>query len=91
MGPVKCLLLAAVCIQVSSMPLSTQLSEEEEKVTRCIMEVLAESLSKQGPERVSSGCIRLLREGHVSFYFSLPFHIQSHNASFTIPILNVYQ
>ncbi|XP_072285912.1 coiled-coil domain-containing glutamate-rich protein 2 [Pyxicephalus adspersus] len=62
MGPVKCLLLAVVCIQVSSMPLSTQLSEEEEKVTRCIMEVLAESLSVQGSERVSSGCIRLLRE-----------------------------
>ncbi|XP_040179274.1 coiled-coil domain-containing glutamate-rich protein 2 [Rana temporaria] len=62
MGLVKCLLLAAVCIQVSSMPLSTQLSEEEEKVTRCIMEVLAESLSTQGSERVSSGCIRLLRE-----------------------------
>ncbi|KAG9478250.1 coiled-coil domain-containing glutamate-rich protein 2 [Eleutherodactylus coqui] len=62
MGPVKCLLLAAVCMQVSTMPLSSQLSEEEEKVTRCIMEVLAESLSSSGPERVSSGCIRILKE-----------------------------
>ncbi|XP_073405160.1 coiled-coil domain-containing glutamate-rich protein 2 [Dendrobates tinctorius] len=62
MGPVKCLLLAAVCLQVSTMPLSSQLSEEEEKVTRCIMEVLAESLTSSGPERVSSGCIRLLKE-----------------------------
>lgn len=62
MGPVKCLLLAAVCMQVSTMPLSSQLSEEEEKVTRCIMEVLAESLSSNGPERVSSSCIRILKE-----------------------------
>ncbi|XP_075692395.1 coiled-coil domain-containing glutamate-rich protein 2 [Rhinoderma darwinii] len=62
MGPVKCLLLAAVCMQVSTMPLTSQLSEEEEKVTRCIMEVLAESLSSSGPERVSSSCIRILKE-----------------------------
>ncbi|KAM4021239.1 coiled-coil domain-containing glutamate-rich protein 2 [Anomaloglossus baeobatrachus] len=62
MGPVKCLLLAAVCLQVSTMPLSSQLSEEEEKVTRCIMEVLAESLTSPGPERVRSGCIRILKE-----------------------------
>ncbi|XP_056396166.1 coiled-coil domain-containing glutamate-rich protein 2 isoform X2 [Hyla sarda] len=62
MGPVTCLLLAAVCMQVSAMPLSSQLSEEEEKVTRCIMEVLAESLSSPGPERVSSSCIRILKE-----------------------------
>ncbi|XP_071979237.1 coiled-coil domain-containing glutamate-rich protein 2 isoform X1 [Engystomops pustulosus] len=62
MGPGKCLLLAAVFIQVSAMPLSSQLSEEEEKVTRCIMEVLAESLSSHGPERIRSGCIRILKE-----------------------------
>ncbi|XP_075042919.1 coiled-coil domain-containing glutamate-rich protein 2 [Mixophyes fleayi] len=62
MGPVKCLLLAAVWIQVSSIPLSSKLSEEEEKVTKCIMEVLAESLSTQGSGRVSSNCVRILKE-----------------------------
>ncbi|KAM3911240.1 coiled-coil domain-containing glutamate-rich protein 2 [Leptodactylus fuscus] len=46
----------------SSRPLSSQLSEDEEKVTRCIMEVLAESLSSSGSERVSSNCIRILKE-----------------------------
>ncbi|XP_040262438.1 coiled-coil domain-containing glutamate-rich protein 2 isoform X1 [Bufo bufo] len=62
MGLVKCLLLAAVCMQVSTRPLSSQLSQEEEKVTRCIMEVLSESLSSSGPKRVSSSCIQILKE-----------------------------
>ncbi|KAM9326357.1 coiled-coil domain-containing glutamate-rich protein 2 [Gastrophryne carolinensis] len=75
MGPVRCLLLAAACIQVSSMPLSSQLTEEEEKVTRCIMEVLAESLSTQGSERVSSGCIRLLREDEKLIYMLRHQHL----------------
>ncbi|XP_053328954.1 chromogranin-A-like [Spea bombifrons] len=55
-------LLLAVCVHASAVPLSTQLSEEEEKVTRCIMEVLAESLTVAGAGRVSSHCLRILRE-----------------------------
>ncbi|XP_063794004.1 coiled-coil domain-containing glutamate-rich protein 2 [Pseudophryne corroboree] len=62
MGPVKCLLLVAVWMQVSAIPLSSKLSDEEEKVTRCILEVLAESLSTPGSDRVSSSCLRVLKE-----------------------------
>ncbi|KAM4640860.1 uncharacterized protein O3C94_015370 isoform 2-T2 [Discoglossus pictus] len=61
MATATCVLLAAVCLQ-AAMPLSNQLSAEEEKVTRCIMEVLADSLSEPEPDRVSSACLRILKE-----------------------------
>ncbi|XP_069500320.1 coiled-coil domain-containing glutamate-rich protein 2 [Ambystoma mexicanum] len=62
MVPAGCLLLMLLCSQASSVPLSTQLSEEEEKVSKCIMEVLADSLSKPSPAPVSSECRRILKE-----------------------------
>ncbi|XP_030074883.1 coiled-coil domain-containing glutamate-rich protein 2 [Microcaecilia unicolor] len=57
-----CFLLVCLCLQVSSVPLSTQLSEEEEKVTKCIVEVLVDSMSKPSPGEVSSECLKILKE-----------------------------
>ncbi|KAM4687140.1 uncharacterized protein WCC33_018693 [Rhinophrynus dorsalis] len=59
---VKGLLLAALCVQALSMPLSSRLSEEEKKVTQCIIEVLADSLSAPGSGRVSNWCLHILKE-----------------------------
>ncbi|XP_054855518.1 coiled-coil domain-containing glutamate-rich protein 2 [Eublepharis macularius] len=48
--------------QAYALPLASQLSEEDEKVTRCITEVLADTLSKPSPVPVTSECMKILRE-----------------------------
>ncbi|KAG6928185.1 coiled-coil domain-containing glutamate-rich protein 2, partial [Chelydra serpentina] len=50
------------CWHVDSLPLSTQLSEEDEKVVKCITEVLADTLSKPSPVPVASDCLKILKE-----------------------------
>lgn len=62
MASVTTWLLLIMCVRASAMPLSTRLSDEEEKVSRCILEVLAESLSKPHSGQVSSECLHLLKE-----------------------------
>nr|XP_033809905.1 coiled-coil domain-containing glutamate-rich protein 2 [Geotrypetes seraphini] len=57
-----CFLLVCLGLQVNSVPLSTRLSEEEEKVTQCIVEVLVDSVSKPSPGEVSSECLKILKE-----------------------------
>ncbi|XP_078517301.1 coiled-coil domain-containing glutamate-rich protein 2 [Lissotriton helveticus] len=57
-----CVFLVLFCFRANSLPLSTQLSEEEEKVSKCIMEVLADTLSNPIPAQISSDCRRILKE-----------------------------
>ncbi|XP_066494219.1 coiled-coil domain-containing glutamate-rich protein 2 [Tiliqua scincoides] len=45
-----------------ALPLTTQLSTEDEKVTRCITEILADTLSKPSPIPATSECMKILRE-----------------------------
>nr|XP_056701764.1 coiled-coil domain-containing glutamate-rich protein 2 [Euleptes europaea] len=58
---VKLLLFLSLC-QANALPLASQLSEEDEKVTKCIMEILADTLSKPSPVPVTSDCMKILRE-----------------------------
>ncbi|KAJ1109097.1 hypothetical protein NDU88_006463, partial [Pleurodeles waltl] len=57
-----CVFLVLFCFRADSVPLSAQLSEEEEKVSKCIMEVLADTLSNPIPAQISSNCRRILKE-----------------------------
>ncbi|XP_072405554.1 uncharacterized protein [Chiloscyllium punctatum] len=50
------------CSQVISRPLSSELEKEDEKVTRCIVEVISDTLSKPNPLPVSSECNKILKE-----------------------------
>ncbi|XP_041035050.1 chromogranin-A-like [Carcharodon carcharias] len=50
------------CYQVSCRPLSSDLENEDEKVTRCIVEVISDTLSKPYPLPVSSECSKILKE-----------------------------
>ncbi|XP_061452901.1 coiled-coil domain-containing glutamate-rich protein 2 isoform X2 [Rhineura floridana] len=45
-----------------ALPLAAQLSEEDEKVTKCITEILADTLSKPSPIPVTSECMKILQE-----------------------------
>ncbi|KAL8219853.1 UNVERIFIED_CONTAM: hypothetical protein K2H54_034998 [Gekko kuhli] len=45
-----------------ALPLASQLTEEDEKVTKCITEILADTLSKPSPVPVTSECMKILRE-----------------------------
>ncbi|XP_060114512.1 coiled-coil domain-containing glutamate-rich protein 2 [Heteronotia binoei] len=45
-----------------ALPLASQLTEEDEKVTKCITEILADTLSKPSPIPVTSECMKILRE-----------------------------
>ncbi|KAM9113721.1 coiled-coil domain-containing glutamate-rich protein 2 [Pangshura tecta] len=56
-----CVLLLS-CWHADSLPLSTQLSEEDEKVIKCITEVLADTLSKSSPGPVINNCLKILKE-----------------------------
>ncbi|XP_038641992.1 chromogranin-A-like isoform X4 [Scyliorhinus canicula] len=51
-----------VCCQVSCRPLSSALDKEDETVTRCIVEVISDTLSKPHPLPLSGDCSRILRE-----------------------------
>ncbi|XP_075773321.1 coiled-coil domain-containing glutamate-rich protein 2 [Pelodiscus sinensis] len=50
------------CWPAHSLPLSTQRSEEEEKVIRCITDVLADTLAKPSPVPVASDCLKVLKK-----------------------------
>ncbi|XP_007436171.1 coiled-coil domain-containing glutamate-rich protein 2 [Python bivittatus] len=54
-------LLFFLC-QALSLPLPTQLSKEDEKVIKCISEILADTLSRPSPIPVTSECMKILRE-----------------------------
>jgi len=54
-------LLLFLC-QALSLPLPTQLSKEDEKVIKCISEILADTLSSPSPIPVTSECMKILRE-----------------------------
>ncbi|GCB80247.1 uncharacterized protein [Scyliorhinus torazame] len=51
-----------MCCQVSCRPLSSELDKEDEMVTRCIVEVISDTLSKPHPLPLSGECSRILRE-----------------------------
>nr|XP_020642681.1 coiled-coil domain-containing glutamate-rich protein 2 [Pogona vitticeps] len=56
-------LLLALCLcQALALPLTTQLPEESEKVTKCITEILADVLSGPSPIPVTKDCLEILRE-----------------------------
>ncbi|XP_077174645.1 coiled-coil domain-containing glutamate-rich protein 2 [Paroedura picta] len=46
----------------NALPITSQLTEEDEKVTKCITEILADTLSKPSPVPVTSECMKILRE-----------------------------
>ncbi|XP_067875299.1 chromogranin-A-like [Heterodontus francisci] len=50
------------CYHVSCRPLSSELEKEDEKVTRCIVEVISDTLSKPYPMPVSRKCSKILEE-----------------------------
>ncbi|XP_074872485.1 coiled-coil domain-containing glutamate-rich protein 2 [Carettochelys insculpta] len=50
------------CWRADSLPLPTQLSEEDEKVIKCITEVLADTLAKPSPSPAASNCLKILKE-----------------------------
>ncbi|XP_042295031.1 coiled-coil domain-containing glutamate-rich protein 2 [Sceloporus undulatus] len=54
-------LLLSLCSALA-LPLTTQLSEEDERVTRCITEILADTLSRPSPIPVTGECMKILRE-----------------------------
>ncbi|XP_048357695.1 chromogranin-A-like [Sphaerodactylus townsendi] len=60
-GAAASLLLLIFC-QADARPLANQLSEEDEKVTKCITEILADTLSKPSPVPVTSECMKILQE-----------------------------
>lgn len=48
--------------QAHALSLAPQLSAEDEKVTKCITEILADTLSKPSPIPATSECMKILRE-----------------------------
>ncbi|XP_062818510.1 coiled-coil domain-containing glutamate-rich protein 2 [Anolis carolinensis] len=59
--PLQAIVLLCLC-RAFALPLTTQLSEEDEKVTKCITEILADTLSGPSPHPVTSKCMKILRE-----------------------------
>ncbi|KAJ6663701.1 hypothetical protein lerEdw1_009780 [Lerista edwardsae] len=59
-------LLFLFLFQARALPLAPQLSAEDEKVTKCITEILADTLSKSSPMPATNECMKVLREGSVS-------------------------
>ncbi|XP_067317107.1 chromogranin-A isoform X1 [Anolis sagrei] len=57
----QAIVLLCLC-RAFALPLTTQLSEEDEKVTKCITEILADTLSGPSPHPVTSECMKILRE-----------------------------
>ncbi|KAF7242465.1 Chromogranin-A, partial [Varanus komodoensis] len=44
------------------LPLASQLTEEDEKVTKCITEILADALTRPSPVPATNECMKILRE-----------------------------
>ncbi|KAH0631553.1 hypothetical protein JD844_005926 [Phrynosoma platyrhinos] len=66
-----------------ALPLTTQLSEEDEKVTKCITEILADTLSRPSPIPATGECMKILREEYFSLLWKcLPGSVKHHELSF---------
>ncbi|KAJ7303906.1 hypothetical protein JRQ81_011417 [Phrynocephalus forsythii] len=61
-SPAPPLLLALCLCPALALPLTTQPPEEDEKVTKCITEILADTLSRATPIPATKDCLEILKE-----------------------------